>query len=87
MASTLVLPQLKRCCEREITRNVDAANVGEMLALAQSEGMPEVEAWCVAFAVRALPAEGAVRALATVELGQLRLLAPAGHLLHEIWRV
>ena len=59
------VPELARCCEAVIAGNVTTENVAAVLAMARGESSGgALVAWCERFAVRSLPAAGAVDALA-----------------------
>ena len=90
VAGMLLVPELARCCEIEVAANVTVGNVAEVLAMARGEILgAALVAWCEGFALRSLPAEGAVEALVGLPGGAAALLPAlaAGSPLREMWRM
>ena len=77
VAAMLQVRELARACEIEIARHVTAENVAEVMAMARDEAHGSSDgfvAWCAGFALGALPAEGAVKALVGLPGGAATLL-------------
>ena len=60
----LQLPPLTRHCEIILAESASLATLGELLAVAEEVNAAQLRRWCVALAVRSLPDDLAVAALA-----------------------